>query len=272
MESLVRVISRLNAISSPSFHAPEFVVSGETRLLDNVHHWIEDWNAAYLSFQAGNPSAHDSRKLIIRELALERLIKNPHKPTASYAPQIADWAAAAGSFPTFLTSNPYAPRSSKALPLQISCADYWKSIIISCAREDASIYAIDRKDIMEILEHCEENIPATSLGTIYSNALFSILRKALDKQKNFLGLGDIDVSGGKYHFVVETDTVQSANIQAMIDAAPIEEPSPEKYPSKFMYLRARMRWELALASASATMNVSAETKESTESTETKEIE
>lgn len=239
MEFLAKVVSQINTVTTPSFNFMQVGISPETRYLDNVHHWLEDWNESYKQFLAGYPSAHDNAKIIRREKALERLIKSAHRDSSKYAHAIADWAADAGDFPTFLTLNPYT--SSRT---QISCSDYWKSIIIKCASEE-NIYAIDRKDVMEILTHCEDNIP---IGSIYSNALFSILRRALEKQKNFLGLGDIDISQGKYQFVTETDSVESANMKAMIDSAPVQEPKPEAYPTKLAYLRAKMRWEMSQAS------------------------
>lgn len=239
MEFLAKVVSQINTVTTPSFNFPQFAVSPETRYLDNVHYWLEDWHEAYKNFLAGYPSAHDNAKIIRREKALEKLIKSAHRDSSKFAHSLADWAADAGSFPTFSLRNPYSSAGQV-----ISCADFWKLIIIRCASSE-NIFAIDRNDLVEILEHCEENIP---IGTIFSNALFSILRSALEKQKNFLGLGDIDLSGGKYQFVTDDDTVETANIKALIDAAPSEMPTPEKYPTKLAYLRAKLRWEMSQAS------------------------
>lgn len=238
MEYLAKVVSQINAVTTPSFNFPRFVVNPETKYLPNVHHWLESWDESYQNFLKGYPSAHDNAKLIRREKALEKLIKTPHRKATEYAHSLAEWAADAGDFPTFILKNPF---SSTHEP--ISCTDYWKYIIRRCVAED-NIYGIDRKDIVEILEHCEDNIAA---GSIFSNALFSTLRKALEKQRNFLGLGDIDLSHGVYQFVTETDTTESANIKAMIDSAPSEEPVPSKYPTKLAYLRAKMRWEMSQA-------------------------
>lgn len=242
MESLALTVSKLNTVYTPSVSFPNFATSPDNRHLHNVHHWIEAWAEAYNGFKSGRLRDSENRKLAIREKALERLIKNPHKTVAGYARSLADWAADAGSFPTFNTKNPY---SSNPLAM-ISCADYWKSIIIKAASQE-SIYAIDRKDIIEILEHCEENIP---IGSIYSNALFTTLRTALEKQRNYLGLGDIDLSHGKYSFLSPDDSIESANMRAMIDSAPSSEPKPESYPTKLAYLRAKMRWEMARSEVS----------------------
>lgn len=237
MEPLALTVSKLNTVLTPSFTFPNFATSSDNRFLHNVNHWIEAWNEAYEEFKSGRRRDADDRRLAIREKALEKLIRNPHKTVAGYARTLADWAADAGSFPIFMTQNPYSSNPSA----QITCAEYWKSIIIKAASRE-SIYAIDRADIVEILEHCEENIP---IGSIYSNALFGVLRAALEKQKNYLGLGDIDISGGKYQFLTSSDTVETANLKAMIDSAPSDEPIPSEYPTKLAYLRAKMRWEMA---------------------------
>lgn len=234
MEQLCKTLVRLNTVTSPSTVFPHYVINKETRGLDNVHFWIANWNVAYEEFQSGYRSAHESAKLRTREAALERLIKNPHKPVASYAGQIADWAATAGSFPEFVVTNPHNS-------LRVSCADYWKFLISRCAHEE-HLYSIRRADLEELLEHCEENIP---IGTIYSNALFKILRHAIQRQKNFMGLGDMDLSKSSYTILSADTSTEAANMRAIIDAAPDHLPRQEEYPTKFAYMKAKLRWDLA---------------------------
>lgn len=234
MEPLCKTLIKLNTIVSPSIVFPHYVISAETRGLDNVSHWIANWEIAYQEFQSGYRSAHDSAKLRTREAALERLIKNPHRPVASYASQIADWAATAGSFPEFVLTNPHNS-------MKVSCSDYWKYLISKCAHEE-QIFAIRRKDLEELLEHCEENIP---IGSIYSNALFRILRHALERQKNFLGLGDLDISKSSYTILSADTSTESANLRAIIDAAPDHLPRREEYPTQFAYMKAKLRWDMA---------------------------
>lgn len=235
MEALAKTVSRLNTVYTPSVVFPRYVISPDTRTLANIHFWIENWNDTYQDFLDGYRSTHESQKLIQREHALERMIKNPHKPISSIAPQLAEWAALAGSFPVFLIKSPFTG-------MNISCSDYWKIIISKCANEE-SIFSIRRKDIEELLEHCEEFIP---VGSIFSNALFKTLRHALERQRNFLGLGDLDIGRTiSYKILEETDSIESANIQAMIASAPDHCPDPKEYPNKLLYLKAKMRWEMA---------------------------
>lgn len=233
MEYLIRTVIKLNAVQHPAAAFPRFAISPETKTLDNVHYWIETWEEAYSAFASGKGREYDDRKLIVRENALQRMIKNPHRSLRDYATQLAEWAAIAGSFPTFLIASP-------STGLQIPCSEYWKSIIVKCSK-DEYLYSIPRSDLAELLDHCEDNIP---VGSIQSHALYKALHYARDKQINFLGLGDRDLSSS-YQLLEDATDTESANMKALIDSAPLEEPRVEQYPSKYQYLRAKLRWDMA---------------------------
>ena len=233
IEGLVRALLKLNTVPNPETVFPSFAITKETASLSNLGEWIADWEQAYKDFKDGYRSAHDSRKLLTREAALQRLIKSPHAPVQKIASQIAAWAAQAGNFPTFLIPSPFVKN------LKISCSDYWQTLIIRCAKNE-NIYALSEKDLQELLEHCEEHIP---VGSIYSNHLFSVLRKGLAKNKDFLGLSTL----GSYTLLEESaaTNVEAANLISIINSAPSEEPKKEDYPSSFKYLQAKLRWDAA---------------------------
>jgi hypothetical protein len=233
MEFLARTVIKLNTVTNPAVMFPHYVVSQETRFLSNVHYWIENWDSEYRDFVTGKRKDIDDRKVVHRENALQRLIRNPHKPIASYASMLAEWAIVAGSFPRFKTTSPWTK-------MPIECADYWKEIIVRCARNEL-LYSIPDKDLAELLEHCEEHIP---YGSLYSNALFGVLRAAMKKHNNFLSLGDYDTKS-TYSLLTESDTAESANMKALIDQAPDEEPRMEQYPTRFKYIQAKLRWDMA---------------------------
>lgn len=235
MEFLVRTVIKLNAIRTPGTVFPSFAVTSETANLANVHDWISIWDERWKEFQSGYKSAHESSKLNQRERALERLIKNPHKPIREYASKIADWAAVAGSFPNFQIKNPFTQKGD-----MISCNAYWQEIIIRSTRNEY-LHTIPDNDLQELLDHCEENIP---VGSIYSHALFTALRHAIAKKKNFLGLGDMDLRS-TYSMVDDPKDVETANLRALIDSAPEEMPKLEQYPTKFAYMKAKLRWDMA---------------------------
>jgi hypothetical protein len=251
MEFLVRTVIKLNTVVNPSVVFPSFAITPETKFLSNVKYWIESWHSSYEEFRSGKFKEYDNRALAHRESALQRMIKNPHKPISSYATQIADWANLAGSFPSFIVSSPFTRNT------QITCDVYWKQIIVKCAR-DESIFSIPRNDLTELIEHCETNIPVGS--GIYSHALFKVLRSGLEKQKNFLGLGDFDIGETTYQFLESSDSTESANIKAMIDSAPTEIPRPDQYPNKIAYFRAKNRWDMAQKFAKETGTSTGETE------------
>lgn len=238
MELLTKVVSRLNSMVSNQ-SLPHYVISRETQDLDNVEFWIKNWADSYEDFRAGklrdSQGKDEWKKLLIRENALERLIKNPHRPISSYSTQLGEWAAVAGNFPEFILTNPLPPFQ------KISCSDYWKILIAKCSKTD-SLFSISPSDLKELIDHCEEHISA---GSIFSNSLFKTLRFALDKQKNYLGLGDMDITKSSFRILNSSDSVESANIQAAVDSAPCELPRREQYPTNFAFMKAKFRYEMA---------------------------
>lgn len=238
LEHLAIAVTKLNTVQNPQVHFPQYVISSDTKTLVNVEFWIKNWLEAHKEFAEGKSRAIDDRdewkKLAIRQSALERLIKSKHRLVSSYSSQLADWAAVAGKFPEALTVSRFSG-------LKCSISDYWKQIIHKCAH-DSQIFSINRQDLEELIEHCETEIP---IGTIFSNLLFSILREAESKSKNFLQLGEIDLSKSTYQILSSSDSVEDANIRAMIQSAPETEPKQEDYPTKLAYFKAKSRYELA---------------------------
>lgn len=231
MESLFRAVIKLNTVSDLDKLFPQFVISPETRTLSNVHDWIDSWEESFKDFKAGKGREIDGRKLAQREMTLERLIKSPHKTIGEKAPLIADWAVIAGRFPSFSMINPFTLKES-------TCAEYWRTLIVKASKNE-SLFSIRAHDLEELIEHCEEHIPA---GSIYSNELYKIIRYAMERRRNFLG--DPDIKSG-YEILNSTDSVEDANIRAMIQSAPDHLPRAEEYESKFQFMRATARWNLA---------------------------
>lgn len=234
MEDLIKTTIRLNTVINPSVLFPHFVISADTRNLDNVKYWIQNWKDSYQDFIDGKGKDYDDRKLAQREAALERMIKNPYKSSSETARSISEWASSAGEFPTFITTSRF---TDQKIPL----SDYWKQIIIAAGNED-KIFSINRSDLEELLEHCEINIP---YGTIFSNALFKLLRAALEKHRNFLG---IERNLGTF-MILGKDNVEEANLRVIIDSAPVDLPKKENFSStpagKFAYMKAKMQYDMA---------------------------
>lgn len=247
MEHLMKITTKMNTIVHPSAIFPTYVISPDTRALSNVRYWLDNWYSCYAEFQSGKIKDWDNRKLVQRENALERLIKNKHKTLKEKAGQIADWAAVAGEFPSGMTPSPWKANT------QISLDDYWKELIIKAASDFGLLGATKQvlEDYHEMMEHCYCKI---AKGTIFSHELFSILRGALDRQKNFLGF-DVDLSKPKFVFAdvvskVPSQDVELTNLRVLIGKAPDHEPTIAEYNgSKFAYLKAKVAWEYAQKAA-----------------------
>lgn len=227
MESLIRIIGKINVVQSPSLVLPSFVISTETRYLTNCQYWILTWEDALQAWHDGYRSITIAEKLRNREAALEKLIKNSQKKVESYANILADWAAIAGDFPestTLVGQN------------QISLREYWKTIIRAAA-SDLAILSIPTDDIRELLDHCRAYVEN---GTIFSHTLFNFLERALDKQRNPFGLGETT-----FRILDARSSVEDANKLAMIDSAPKAEPRQGDYKNKFEFLKARLSYQQA---------------------------
>lgn len=237
MEFLAKTVIKINTVYNPLAVFARIYITPDTKFLSNARDWIEVWEENYKDFLNGYKSAHDNAKLLHRERALERLIKNPYKSDSQIATQLAEWANQAASFPTYEVHNPFIQDRRS----YISCAEYWKTIICMACKDDR-LYAIPSTGLEDVLEYCQENIPVGS--GIYSERLFRILRNAQHKNKNFLELGDYDIKT-TFQILDNPSNVEEANISALIQAAPEEEPRLEQYPTKFKFMQAKMRWELA---------------------------
>lgn len=236
MEHLLRTVIKLPTVPNYEEVFPHYAISPDTRYLANVKYWIQNWHDRYDEFKSGYRSAHESAIIIRRENALARLIKSPHKKPADYAHALAEWAASAGSFPTFSVSSPF----GSSLHAPIPCAEFWKEIIVRCTKDDY-IFSIPDADLQELRDHCFDNIDA---GSIFSHALFAILKRASERKNTFLDLGDPDIHS-TYRILSSQQTAESANMTALIDSAPSTEPLREHYPSQFAFIRAKMRWNMA---------------------------
>jgi hypothetical protein len=232
MPALVSIVSKINVIKHPNFVLPRFVISPETKTLENSSYWIQSWIDQYNEFLEGYKTRSLEEKIVRREEALERLINNSNRTVESYATILADWASMAGSFPTSTTEI-----QGKQIPL----VDYWKTIIKACAKNE-SIFTVPKNDLEELVEYCEQNIPH---GSIYAHTLMQFLRDGLRKQTNYLGIGDIDIADVSYRILSPESSIEDANKQSLIDSAPKEEPRESQYPTKLAYLKAKLKYQMA---------------------------
>lgn len=240
MEALAKVASRISSVPAPARTFPRISISQDTRNLYSLGDWISLWNICYSDWEAGYKSTIAIHRIRNREQALERLIKSPgNRNPIAYARQLADWASQAGSFPTFATQNPF---TGKPIPMH----DYWKLIIIRAAGKD-SLHTIPTKDIQELLEHCEDTIQN---GGIFAHALFQYLKEAIKKQTDYFGFGAPYVISGAPAFL-DSPSENAAFVEDQLrvgleETAPLKEPQPQDYPTKFAYIKAKFKWDRAI--------------------------
>lgn len=241
MNSLVAMVERIYRVgpqrAREQIQLPGFVITPDTKDLTSSTDWIRIWEEAFRNFDDKYRTATAAERLANKESILERYIRDTSKDVSSYANRIADWAYDAGNFDKhadYIVLN--------ELDQKERMADYWKRIIIACAKLE-KIWNIPDVDLQDLIEHCEEHIYH---GSIYAHALMSLLRAGAERKKNFLDLGDIDIgSNGTTFRILDADaSIEDANKLALIDSAPLEEPKEINYPNKLAYIRAKMNWRL----------------------------
>lgn len=223
---LIQLLGQINIIKHPAFACPQLVIYKENANLSSVSGFlhglesaIQDWKSAYRSVSL-------SAKLARRKEVLEYWIKDPQKDMLKFSYILADWASLALQFPTHQYKNK-----------SITCSAYWQQIIVACC-SNSRIFEIPTADLLALIDYCEVNIEQ---GSIYSHALLSHLYTGRDKQKDFLGFGQVT-----YTVLTSGTSIETANKLAIISNAPTTQPIPDQYPSKLSYLKAKLAYDMAI--------------------------
>lgn len=239
ISQLVTIFGRIQEIRHPAFACAKVAVTAENKDLANSGMWISIWHQNYKDFCDGYRKQEQLATLRKREQWLESRIKDSNRDIGSYAKNLAKWAADAASFSELLGAQITSPLSRK----QCTIGEYYQEIIIACTKSER-IFDIPKADIEELIEHLETYM---SGGSIYSHALYQLLKNGLKRNRNLLGFADIDISDNSYRILSASETVEDANKMAIIDNAPKEMPRPEMYPSRIAYIRAKLAYQMALA-------------------------
>jgi hypothetical protein len=218
MEHLFHTIGNVITIKHPKFSLPRFVISPETRDLSNIKYWIETWDNCFEDFCNGLKDADMRSRLQRKEAALQRLIRNPNLKPVRYAHMLASWAAEATPFPEH-------------------CSDYWQEIIVN-AHTDTNMMSVPQEDLAELLEYCEVNLDA---GSIQAHQLFATLRDGMETLQGFFSPGNTT-----FAIMKDSDSVEQLNLKLLIDSAPMEIPKRTEYGSDFQFLKAKMKYQLAM--------------------------
>lgn len=232
--SLLEILPVIYATPNRAKVFASYSITTETCTLEDIPNLIKTWKDNSSEYIDGYKSVSLSERIATRQTVLEPFIKNTTLDPAKYATHLAEWAALAGQFPDFAILNPITHTST-------TCSYYWKQLIKACCNEE-KIFSLPTSDLQELLEHCEENISA---GSIYANKLFQVLRTGQDHQKNYLGLGDINISEVGFVILSPETSIEDANKAALIASAPQKLPLESEYPNRLAYLQAKAKWDMA---------------------------
>lgn len=223
MEALLDILSWLYTIKHPSLSMPKMAITQDTATLDNVRNWIAAWNSAREDFESGYRELSRNQLMMRKEDTLQRLVKDHQKEICDFAAILADWAVLSAEFPTF---------EIEVNSIPLTCAEYWKHILVTCSKSPNHIWRLPIADMEELLEHLETNLEH---GSIYAHATMKLIRDGITTHRSYLG---------SYNLSIGND-VEQANIQILADNAPEFEPRIQDYPNKIMYLKAKIRYATA---------------------------
>jgi len=250
MEQLLFTVSRINSVLNPRVRFPEVVITEETANLWNSKHWLDNWNQTYEDYKAGISRQEKLAEQSVREQALQRLIKSPHRRIESYSAELATWTAEAADFPIFTIKHPV---HNQPVPL----AEYYKEIIQhACAKEFFKI--TNTADLKEVMALCYERISFSiekgenAGGSLQSFLLFKVLEEAQQYLDSFITGTKKSVPtvrmpiSDTWRFPDEDkpdEFVQGIN--KLIADAPTEKPIASNFPTKLAYLTAKIKWDAA---------------------------
>lgn len=255
MEKLVLVVSKTLAVSNSKSvlaELPMFSICRESNDLSNVSEWLDLWLNGLSTNAAKYRTATQLNSKMDIEETLQRYIRDSSRDVSTYASTLANWADVAGDFPRFAIKTP----DGQHLPINV----YWKQLIIRCTKKD-SLFSVDGKDLNELLEHCEENIPH---GSIYAHSLMKVLRNCKDTQRNFFGSFNetwellegtpskansndttISSTATSSATISEPTSVEIANRNALLASAPSSKPERRNYSTLALYLKATIAYDMA---------------------------
>lgn len=232
-------LNELITMGNKDFHIPKYVCSkhGEADTVFGLLRAVEAWENAITEFTSGRKAQEAGAKLLRIEQVLERLLRMQQRKPEAFAKKLADWAVVAADFPTYEIIRGH---------ILWNCSAYWQDIIRRCIL-GANIISIPSDDLIDLIEYCEEEIPH---GSIYAATLMTILRGAVKKQREFLGLPAH--KGIRVFRVVPASHEEEAQhekdiltLRSMSMNAPVNKPQRCDFGDAFMYLRTVARWEAA---------------------------
>ena len=229
---------KLSKRVGPAF--PKFVISPETKKLDNLKYWLQSWENARVEYETGSKRESLNQRILRRERALTKLINNSAKEPEQFAWLLAQWAADSTDFPETVQV-----RTRKTVDDSIqtlSLRDYWISILVN-----KNEYETDRTELEKLELFLVDNLDH---GSVYAFNVLKLVRSKMEKQQSGLGLREIFTAEelqkiNDSPFTIVTDTIEQENVLSIVSTAPSKEPARVNYVSNLEYLKDRAKWNLA---------------------------
>lgn len=235
--------SKLSRRVGPAF--PKFVISADTKKLDNIKYWLQCWEDARTEYEQGSRRESINQRIQRREKALTKLINDSSKNPEAFSWTLAQWAADATDFPENIKVKVRKHKVAEdGIEFDIiTLREYWINILTT-----KNIYEVREQDLVELEEHLTENLEH---GSIYAFNALELVRGKLKRQKSSLGFGDtftdeqLEQLNSAPFSIIKTDTVEQANILSIASTAQEKEPSRAMFKNNFDYLQARAKWQIA---------------------------
>jgi len=221
LRQLITVLEMSSAIITPTFKQPSFTVHKDNSQLKQIHNWIAAWEDNIEAFRNNYREQKLQDTLTKLENKLSWYIKSGLSEK-EYSFAVANWAEKAAVFPT-------------------EKAEYWKKIIRSCFNSER-MFSTPLSDIKELKTFCEDNIEA---GSIHFHTLTKILKEGITRHTDFLGLPSVG-----YTLLPANSTKVDEELEAIKATAPSTEPTRSQYDTEVEYIRARLKYNVALRAAS----------------------
>lgn len=236
---LMKAVTYINCLPTTLREkVPHFNISHSMSFLTFLPTFLECIFEFEIDLVTNDERARLARAEKLAELSVKKSLERFGEDTVQTAQKLADWAAAAGSFPTTLMRNPLKPNST----VQITLAAYWKELIIRCVN-DYKIFEVNSDDLAELIQYCQDYLEH---GDYMFHKLMRLLSRGEERAQSFLGTGDVDFNRANKTFAIvpEETSKESALLVTMILSAPDTKPEPANYPNKFDYLKACNRWKV----------------------------
>lgn len=231
MISLFKLVE-MKWITSDAIPLSHLAVNFDNRYITNVDNWINAVMEEKLSWEMRKGDLAKIQQRRYREQQILKAIRSPYRKLSSYQHLIAKWVVD-------IVEPPHPEKVER-----------WTRILR--AREDYEIWSFNPLDIEELSNEMKDKLP---FGTLQSHQAFQIIDTIQKKNRyklNYFSLGLTDEDSDEKGYTIiggedgdEKEDTEQANIDAITETAPQEEPQQANYKTKVEFWVAYSKWNIA---------------------------